>query len=140
MVEEEGLARIFRRHQRIADGVRAAVEAWAEAGVVSLNALLPRERSNSVTTVLVAEPHSAPEVRRVCHEQLNVSLGGGLGQLHGKAFRIGHMGDINEPMILGALGAVETAFQVCGIPHGRADMTAAIDALAQTEPHAVAAC
>jgi alanine-glyoxylate transaminase/serine-glyoxylate transaminase/serine-pyruvate transaminase len=139
MVKEEGLPRIFRRHQRIADGVRAAVEAWAEGGTVSLNALVPRERSNSVSTILLAEPHSALDVRKICHEQLNVSLGGGLDKLYGKAFRIGHMGDINEPMVLGALGAVETAFQMCGVPHGRGGVTAAIDTLARTEAQVVAA-
>jgi alanine-glyoxylate transaminase/serine-glyoxylate transaminase/serine-pyruvate transaminase len=59
-----------------------------------------------------------------------VALGGGLGRLQGRAFRIGHMGDINEPMVLGALASVEAALEICGLPHGKGGVTAAIAYLA----------
>ncbi len=132
MIAEEGMDAIFARHARLAGAVRAAIGVWAEAGAVELNALLPAERADSVTTILTADGHDPDMVRATARERFRVSLGGGLGQLGGRAFRIGHMGDLNEPMVLGALAGVEAALQVCAIPHGKGGVTAAIDHLAQT--------
>lgn len=139
MVNEEGLENIFRRHQRLADAIRAGINVWAEAGAVELNALLPREQSNSVSTIRVDERYSAVSIRETCENHLNTSLGGGLGRLAGKAFRIGHMGDINEHMVLGALASVELAMQMCGVPHGKGGVDAAIATLAESEEPALAA-
>ena len=139
MVAEEGLEAIFARHRRIAGAVRAAVRVWSEAGALSLNAVRPAEQSNSVSTIRVDERWDAVGIRAVCHERLDVSLGGGLGKLKGKAFRIGHMGDINEPMVLGALAAIETALRLCAVPHGRGGVNAAIDSLAGAPRHTLAA-
>ncbi|GMQ76051.1 MAG: aminotransferase class V-fold PLP-dependent enzyme [Gammaproteobacteria bacterium] len=139
MVCEEGLENIFRRHQRLADAVRAGINVWAEGGAVELNALVPKEQSNSVSAIRVDERYSAAGIRETCENRLNTSLGGGLGRLSGKAFRIGHMGDINEPMLLGALGSVELALEMCGVPHGRGSVTAAIATLAGAEGPALAA-
>ena len=139
MIQEEGLENIFRRHQRLADAVRAGINVWAEAGALELNALVPSEQSNSVSAIRVDERYSAPAIREICENQLNTSLGGGLGRLSGKAFRIGHMGDINEPMILGALGSVELGLEMCGVPHGKGSVTAAIATLANTASPALAA-
>ena len=44
-------------------------------------------------------------------------------------FRIGHMGDLNEPMLLGALGAIELALGEAGMPHACGGVEAAMDAL-----------
>ena len=134
MVMEEGLEAIFARHQRLADAVRRAVGVWGDDGGVSFNALVPAERANSVTTVLVPDGFDGEQVRTVCRERFCVSLGGGLARLQGRAFRIGHMGDLNEPMILGALAGVEAGLQVCGISYRSGGVTAAIDALARTTP------
>jgi alanine-glyoxylate transaminase/serine-glyoxylate transaminase/serine-pyruvate transaminase len=139
MIEEEGLENIFRRHQRLADAVRAGINVWAEGGAVELNALVPKEQSNSVSTIRVDERYNAPNIRETCEKQLNTSLGGGLGRLSGKAFRIGHMGDINEHMLLGALGSVELALEMCGVPHGKGSVTAAIASLADAKGPALAA-
>lgn len=139
MVEEEGLERIFLRHQRIADAVRAGIRVWAEAGAVELNALVPSEQSNSVSTIRVDERYGAAGIRETCEKKLNTSLGGGLGRLAGKAFRIGHMGDINEHMVLGALASVELALEMCGVPHGKGSVTAGIDSLAKNTGQALAA-
>ena len=59
-----------------------------------------------------------------------MSLGGGLGKLGGKIFRIGHLGDLNEPMLLGALAAVEMSLRIQGVPHGRGGVDAAMSYLA----------
>ena len=83
-----------------------------------------------MTTVRVADGVDADRLRLLARDVLDVSLGGGLGPLEGKAFRIGHMGWVNEPMVLGALGAVEMALQACGVPYERGGVTAAVDALA----------
>jgi alanine-glyoxylate transaminase/serine-glyoxylate transaminase/serine-pyruvate transaminase len=139
MIQEEGLENIFRRHQRLADAVRAGIKVWAEAGAVELNALVPREQSNSVSTIRVDERYNAVAVRETCERELNTSLGGGLGRLKGKAFRIGHMGDFNEPMLLGALGSVELALEMCGVPHGKGSASAAIASLADKKRPSLAA-
>ena len=74
-------------------------------------------------------------------QRFNVSMGGGLSRLGGKVFRIGHMGDLNEPMILGTLASVEMALQINGVPHSSGGVTAAMEYLAseQAQPAAKAA-
>ena len=74
--------------------------------------------------------HSADAVRKTALDKFNVSIGGGLGPLGGKVFRIGHLGDLNEPMILGTLGAVEMALRINDVPHARGGVDAAMDYLA----------
>ena len=94
------------------------------------HAVNPAERAASVTTIRVAGGSDANRLRILARDELDVSLGYGLGPLDGKAFRIGHMGWINEPMVLGALGGVEMALQACGVPYRKGGVTAAIDSLA----------
>jgi alanine-glyoxylate transaminase/serine-glyoxylate transaminase/serine-pyruvate transaminase len=134
MVQEEGLDAAFARHACLAEAVRRAVAVWCEAGALAFNALVPAERANSVTTILTPEGFDGDKVRTTCRERFDVALGGGLGRLQGRAFRIGHMGDINEPMVLGALAGVEAALRICGLPHGEGGVTAAIAYLAGEAP------
>ena len=129
MLFEEGLETAFARHRRLADAVHAAVEVWGQAGALELNCVNPAERATSVTTVRTASGVDANRLRVIARDELDVSLGYGLGPLDGKAFRIGHMGWINEPMILGALGAVEMAMQAGGVPYRKGGVTAAVDTL-----------
>jgi alanine-glyoxylate transaminase/serine-glyoxylate transaminase/serine-pyruvate transaminase len=68
----------------------------------------------------------------VARERYQVAMGGGLEQLKGDVFRIGHMGDLNEPMVLGALAGIEAALQYLDVPHGRGGVVAAIDYLTGT--------
>lgn len=131
MLAEEGLEAAFARHRRLGDCTRAAVGAWATAGGMEFNALVPEQRAESITTIRMAEGFDAKTFQSVLRERFNVAVGGGLGQLEGKAFRIGHMGDINEPMILGTLASIEAVFQILGIPHGEGALPAAIAALAK---------
>ncbi len=130
MVMEEGLETAFARHARLAEAVRRAVAVWCEAGALAFNAVVPGERAQSVTTILTPEGFDSERLRQVCRERFDVALGAGLGRLKGRAFRIGHMGDVNEPMILGALASVEAALEICGLPHGKGGVTAAIAYLA----------
>jgi alanine-glyoxylate transaminase/serine-glyoxylate transaminase/serine-pyruvate transaminase len=72
------------------------------------------------------EGHDVEAVRKTALSRFNVSTGGGLGKLGGKVLRIGHLGDLNEPMVLGTLGAVEMSLKLNGVPHGRGGVDAAM--------------
>ena len=130
LLEEEGLDNVVARHHRLAEATRRAVRVWAGNNGPELYCVSPDRYSDSVTAVLMPEGYDAEVVRRCARGRFNVSLGGGLGVLGGKIFRIGHLGDLNEPMLLGALAAVEMALRIKGIPHGRGGVDAAMDYLA----------
>ena len=129
MIEEEGLENVFARHRRLAEATRACVRAWGKGGGPEIWALDPEAASDSVTAVLVPQGHDADRVRTIANDKYSVALGRGLGALQGKIFRIGHMGDLNEPMLLGALAAIELAFAEAGVPHGKGGVQAAMDSL-----------
>jgi alanine-glyoxylate transaminase/serine-glyoxylate transaminase/serine-pyruvate transaminase len=119
LIEQEGLENVWSRHARLGAATRAAVRGWGNSNRgVELYCRNPARYSDSVTAVLVPEGFSADAVREILRESYNVSTGGGLSDLNGKVFRIGHMGDLNEPMILGTLAAVEMALTRANIPHG----------------------
>jgi alanine-glyoxylate transaminase/serine-glyoxylate transaminase/serine-pyruvate transaminase len=131
IIREEGLPAICQRHRRLAGAVHRAVEVWGEAGALSFNATVPAERAVTVTAIRTAEGLDANRIRTHAREALGVSVAGGLGALAGKAFRIGHLGDLNEPMILGCLAALEVAFIELGVPHGTGGVRAAVEHLAK---------
>lgn len=108
MLFEEGLENVWRRHRVMADAVRAAVSMWAEPDGISYVVSDEDARSNSVTTLLTGSI-DADEMRRVCEAEAGLTLGIGLEEWEGRAFRIGHMGHLNPPMILGTLGTIEAA-------------------------------
>jgi alanine-glyoxylate transaminase/serine-glyoxylate transaminase/serine-pyruvate transaminase len=131
MIEEETLEGIFARHARLAEATRAAVRAWGKGGKgPSLYGQTEDRLSNSVTTVLMPEGHTSDLMRKVALERFNLSLGGGLGPLMGKVFRIGHLGDLNEPMLLGCLATTELAMKTAGVPFAPGGVDAAIESLA----------
>ena len=125
MLEEEGLEACFARHRRLAGAVRRAVRGWG----LEIAALDPREASDSVTAVLLPDGHDAEQVRRIARERHDVVLGVGILKLAGRAFRIGHLGDLNAPTVLGALAAVQASLAAAGVPHDPRGIVAAIDAL-----------
>ena len=134
MLFEEGLENTFRRHRLLAEAVRRAVAVWAEGQVLSFNIAEASERSDTVTTVVMASSHDPIALQRYCKEKCGVVLGIGIGELTGQAFRIAHMGHVNAPMILGTLGVIEVGLHALGIPHGRGGVEAAIDWLGETVP------
>jgi alanine-glyoxylate transaminase/serine-glyoxylate transaminase/serine-pyruvate transaminase len=129
MIEEEGLENVFARHRRLADATRACVRHWGQGGGVEIYSLDPAAASDSLTAVLMPAGHDADRVRAIASERYGVELGRGLAALQGRVFRIGHMGDLNEPMLLGALAAIELALADAGAPHARGGVEAAMDAL-----------
>ena len=111
MISEQGLDTIFARHHRLAEGVRAAVRAWG----LKLCAREPKWYSDTVSAVMVPEGTSGVDVIDVAFHRYNLALGAGLGRLAGKLFRIGHLGDLNELMLLGAIAGVEMAMRDVGM-------------------------
>jgi len=125
MLQEEGLENVLARHARHGEAARRAVRAWG----LELVALDPREYANSVTAAFVPAGHSSDELRKVVLEQFNMALGGGLGKVSGKIFRIGHLGDFNDLMLAGTLSGVEMGLEVAGLPHAKGGVAAALDYL-----------
>lgn len=111
LLEEEGLENIFKRHHRLAEGVRRAVDAWG----LKLVAKAPKWHSDTVTAIRVPPRFDARDVIEIAYHRYNLSLGAGLSVLAGKAFRIGHLGDHNETSVLAALAAAEMAMRDAGL-------------------------
>ena len=113
MLHEEGLNNVFKRHDRHAKATRAAVQAWG------LEVLCQEEMdySNVLTAVKLPDGHNADELRKIILENFNMSLGNGLSKLAGKVFRIGHLGDFNDLMLMGTLSGIEMGLSLAGVPH-----------------------
>jgi len=109
-IKAEGLDAVIARHTRLAEGVRAGVRAWG----LDLVAEHPSRYSNTVSAIRTPATVDARDVLRIAYEELNTSFGSGLGRLAGKAFRIGHLGDLNEGMTLTALAVAELALVRAG--------------------------
>lgn len=122
---EEGLDRVFARHARHAEATRRAVRAWG----LELQCRDEREYSGSLTAVRVPEGYNADALRKVILEKLNLSLGNGLGKVAGKVFRIGHLGDFNDLMLMGTLCGVEMGLRLANVPHTSGGAQAAMDYL-----------
>ncbi len=108
---EEGLENVIVRHTRLAQAVRAGVHAWG----LELCAQDPATYSNTVSAIMVPEGFDSAEVAKTAYYKYNMSLGAGLNKVAGKVFRIGHLGDLNEIMVLQALAGAEMAMHDCGI-------------------------
>ena len=112
LVHEEGLENVFARHARLAEGVRAAVRAWGLPIVCER----PANYSNSITAVRVPDGFDSNALIRHAHDRYNLALGSGIGQLGGGvAFRLGHLGSLNELEVLAMIGGTELAFADLGL-------------------------
>ena len=112
MIEEEGLENVFQRHRRLAAGVRAAIlDGWQ----LGLCARAPKWYSDTVSAIVVPEGIDSARIIDIAFRRYNLSLGTGLAKVAGKVFRIAHIGDLNELMLLGALGGAEMAMQDAGM-------------------------
>ena len=125
MLSEEGLPEVFARHRRLAAAARAAVRAWG------LEILCDQEDEFSpvVTTVVMPSGHDADRFRSIVLDRFNMSLGAGLGRLKGRVFRIGHLGDFNELMLIGTLGGIEMGLAAAGVPFRPGGVQAGMAAL-----------
>ncbi|MEM8731038.1 MAG: aminotransferase class V-fold PLP-dependent enzyme [Pseudomonadota bacterium] len=112
MMFDEGLDNIFARHTHLATGVRAAVAGWG----LELCAKGPEWQSDTVSAIMVPEGHNANDVIQAAYHRYGLSLGAGLSKVAGKVFRIGHLGALNEIMVMSFLGGAELAMKDAGIP------------------------
>ena len=133
LLETEGHEAVFARHRRLASAVRVAVAEWATGGALSFFCKPEASRSDSVTTVATGPGLDPEAIRRVARERFQVAIAGGLGPLTGRVFRIGHLGDLNDAMILGCLAGVEAALLEQGVPIGPEALPKAIRCLAERE-------
>ena len=130
LIFAEGLPAIWHRHAQLARAVHSAVDGWREGGALDFFVQDPASRSHSVTTVTVAPGIDVEALRAVARDRFQVAIAGGLGPLAGRAFRIGHVGDCNPAMILGAIGGVEAALLTLGVATGTGAMRRAAMSLA----------
>ncbi len=126
MLNEEGLANVFARHERLAEATRRAVSAWG----LEILCANPSDYSPAVTAVVMPDGFNADHFRKMVLDRFDMSLGTGLGKVAGKVFRIGHLGDTNELTIIGALSGVEMALSIAGVPHRQGGVAAAMNYLA----------
>jgi len=125
MLHEEGLDNLFARHERMAEATRRAAKAWG----LDIVCKDPKYYSPSLTGILLPEGHDADALRALALEHFNISYGAGFGPFKGKMFRIGHLGDTNDTMLMGALSATEMALSLAGIPHNKGGVQVAMDYL-----------
>src|SRR5476649_2721378 len=125
MLHEEGLDNVFARHDRLAEATRRAVKAW---GLDNLNKNAS-QYSPTITAILLPEGHDADKFRALALENFNISYGASFGAYAGKYFRIGHLGDVNDTMLVAAPAATEMALSLAGIPHKKGGTQAALDYL-----------
>ena len=125
MIFEEGLENVFARHARHGAATRACVRAWG------LEVLCTKQGQESgvLTAVMVPEGHSADAFRATTLKNYNISLGNGLSKVADKVFRIGHLGDFNDLMLMATLSGVEMGLAKSGIPHKSGGVAAALDHL-----------
>ena len=135
MLHEEGLCNVFARHARHGEATRTAVRAWG------LEVLCNRQdhESGVLTAVMMPEGHSADAFRAATLEHFDLSLGNGLSKVADKVFRIGHLGDFNDLMLMATLSGVELGLAKAGVPHRAGGAQAAMDYLKQTTPMSMAA-
>jgi alanine-glyoxylate transaminase/serine-glyoxylate transaminase/serine-pyruvate transaminase len=135
MLHEEGLENVFARHNLLAEATRRAVRTWG----LDILCRDSKYYSPTVTGVLLPEGHNADAFRKLALERFNISYGTSFGPFVGRYFRIGHLGDTNELMLMGALAATEMTLALAGIPHKKGGVQAAMDYIVSAEKPARAA-
>jgi alanine-glyoxylate transaminase/serine-glyoxylate transaminase/serine-pyruvate transaminase len=111
MLLEEGLENVFARHHRLAEGTRRAVKAWS----LELCARAPKWHSDTVTAIMLPPGVNGAEVIDIAYRRYNLALGAGLARMAGRLFRIGHLGDLNELMLVGGIAGAELAMRDVGM-------------------------
>jgi alanine-glyoxylate transaminase/serine-glyoxylate transaminase/serine-pyruvate transaminase len=125
MFDEEGLPAVVARHGRHAEATRRAVRGWRLETVCQD----PADYSSTLTAVMLPDGADADQVRQLILERYNMSLGAGLGRLAGRVFRIGHLGDLSDLSLAGALCGVQMGLTGDGVPVGRDGVLAALEYL-----------
>ncbi|MBF9051619.1 aminotransferase class V-fold PLP-dependent enzyme [Roseobacter sp. HKCCD9010] len=135
MLHEEGLENVFARHARHGRATRAAVRAWG----LEVLCRQQGQESGVLTAVMMPEGHSADAFRATVLKNFDISLGNGLSKVADRVFRIGHLGDFNDAMLMGTLSGIEMGLSKAGIPHLSGGAAAAMAVLEEDLPRNLAA-
>lgn len=111
MLLDEGLEAVFARHTRIADGVRAAAQAWG----LPLCAKTPEVYSDTVSAISTPDGFNATDIVTHAADVYGMAFGVGLGEVAGKVFRIGHLGSLTDAMMISGLGVAEMCMVDLGL-------------------------
>src|SRR6202046_763771 len=135
MLHEEGLDNVFARHNRLAEATRRAVRAWG----LEILCRDAKYYSPTITAVLLPDGHDADRFRGIALNTFNIAYGASFGPYAKKYFRIGHLGDINDATLIGALGATEMALKLAGVPHNKGGVQVAMDYIVSAQSGATRA-
>ncbi len=130
MLHEEGLDNVFARHARHGAATRSAVRAWGLEVLCNQQG----QESGVLTAVKLPDGHSADGFRAKTLAEYDISLGNGLSKVADKVFRIGHLGDFNDLMLMATLSGVEMGLGAAGVPHTSGGVQAALDQLKTSNP------
>jgi aspartate aminotransferase-like enzyme len=110
MIEREGLANVFKRHDRLARATRAGVEA------LGLGLFCQATPSPAVTAVTAPTGVDSELIVKAYSQAHNITIAGGQGEMKGTVFRLGHMGYAAEFDVIAALAALEQVLADLGQP------------------------
>jgi aspartate aminotransferase-like enzyme len=110
MLEQEGLANVFKRHDRLARATRAGVEA------LGLGLFCKATPSPAVTAVVAPPGVNSEQIVKAYSQAYNITIAGGQGEMKGQVFRLGHMGYAAEFDVITALSALEQVLAGIGQP------------------------
>lgn len=131
MIHEEGLDNVFERHARHGRATRAAVHAWG----LDVQCHQQGQESGVLTAVVMPDGHSADQFRKTVLKDFDISLGNGLSKIADRVFRIGHLGDFNDAMLMGTLSGIEMALSKANVPHSKGGTDAAMAVLGDQGLH-----
>jgi alanine-glyoxylate transaminase/serine-glyoxylate transaminase/serine-pyruvate transaminase len=137
LVHEEGIEQAWSRQETFAKAIWAALDTWGnDGGDLSMNIVDPKYRSHAVTCIHTSNGNGT-KIRNWCEKTAGVTLGIGLGMASEGStewhnyFRIGHMGHLNVPMVMGTLGAIDSALKANDISHGSNALEAASEVISK---------
>jgi aspartate aminotransferase-like enzyme len=110
MLEREGLANVFKRHDRLARATRAGVEA------LGLRLFCKATPSPAVTAVMAPAGVNTEQIVKAYSQSHNITIAGGQGEMKGGVFRLGHMGYAAEFDVIASLSALEQVLAEIGQP------------------------
>jgi aspartate aminotransferase-like enzyme len=110
LMTAEGAESVFRRHEACAAATRAGVQALGFDLFAD-----PAHASRTVTAVHLPDGLSWKDLNAEMKRR-GVVLAGGQGALTGVIFRVGHLGSVTVPDVLGAIGTLEEASIALGRP------------------------
>ncbi len=134
LVHEEGLETRWMRHEKVAQALRAGLEALELDSPVD-----PDYRLNQLTVVSLPDDVDDGELRSALLDEYSIEVGRGLGQFAGKVIRVGLMGESCVPAnVFALLNALESILPRLGYEVPRGEAVAAASQTLAEDPSPVA--